>query len=305
MITKNDRTYNFMGIRKFTLAFSLILLLVSIGSLATNGIRFGLDFTGGTLIEVGYEKPASLEQVRATLITAGYKGAIVQHYGSEYDVMIRMQQEGSTLGAEVLAVLQNADSKVDLRRVEYVGPQVGDQLRAQAIVALLLALIAVMIYLAFRFQYKFSIAAVIALVHDVTITAGCFALFGWEFDLTILAAMLAVIGYSLNDTIVVFDRIRENMLDTRKVEVIDIINGSVSQTLSRTIMTSFTTLITLYVLLFAGGEALRGFAAALIIGITIGTYSSIYIAATLLPILKVSKDDLLPAEKITEEFENP
>lgn len=294
-----------MGIRKFTLAFSLILLLVSIGSLATNGIRFGLDFTGGTLIEVGYEKPASLEQVRATLITAGYKGAIVQHYGSEYDVMIRMQQEGSTLGAEVLAVLQNADSKVDLRRVEYVGPQVGDQLRAQAIVALLLALIAVMIYLAFRFQYKFSIAAVIALVHDVTITAGCFALFGWEFDLTILAAMLAVIGYSLNDTIVVFDRIRENMLDTRKVEVIDIINGSVSQTLSRTIMTSFTTLITLYVLLFAGGEALRGFAAALIIGITIGTYSSIYIAATLLPILKVSKDDLLPAEKITEEFENP
>jgi preprotein translocase subunit SecF len=303
---KNNKIYNFMGIRKITFAFSLALLLVALVSFVMDGIRFGLDFTGGTLIEVGYSEPADLQQIRNALASSGFKGAIVQNFGSEKDIMIRMQGEGSNqLGTEVLAALQSGGDKVELRRSEFVGPQVGEQLKSQGLLALVLALLVVMVYLAFRFQVKFAIAAVLALIHDVIITLGFFAFFGWEFDLTVLAALLAVIGYSLNDTIVVFDRIRENMVNMRKVEVIDIINASVSQTLSRTIMTSLTTLITLYALFFTGGEMLRGFSIALIIGITIGTYSSIYIAATFLPLMKLTREDLLPPELEKEEFETP
>lgn len=303
---KNDKIYNFMGLRKIALAMSLSLILVSLFSLVTEGVRFGLDFTGGTLIEAGYEEPVDLQQIRNALEAKNYKGAVVQHFGSERDVMIRMQGEGSSkLGAEVLEVLKADGAQVEMRRSEYVGPQVGDQLKSQGVLAIVLALLVVMVYLAFRFQYKFAIAAVVALIHDVIITLGCFAFFGWEFDLTVLAALLAVIGYSLNDTIVVFDRIRENMVSMRKSGIIEIINASISQTLSRTIMTSLTTLITLYALLFTGGELLRGFSLALIIGVTIGTYSSIYIAATVLPMMKLTREDLLPPELENEEYETP
>lgn len=293
------KTINFMGIRKLTLGISATLVLVSIIALAVNGLKLGLDFTGGTLIEVKYTQPANLNEIRATLQQNAYHDVSVQFFGSEQDVLVRMSESyRADLGDTVLASLQKSaaeGNKVTLQRAEFVGSQVGEDLRDEGGLALLLAIATILVYVAFRFQMKFSLGAVIALVHDVTITLGVFALFQLEFDLTVLAAILAIIGYSLNDTIVVADRIRENLRMMRETEVEEIINVSLTQTLDRTLMTSGTTMIVVLVLLFMGGELIHNFALALTVGIFVGTYSSIYIAANLLMLMNVTREDLVPA----------
>ncbi|MCP5335446.1 MAG: protein translocase subunit SecF [Oceanospirillaceae bacterium] len=293
------KTINFMGIRKLTLGMSATLVLVSIIALAVNGLKLGLDFTGGTLIEVKYTQPANLNEIRATLQQNAYHDVSVQFFGSEQDVLVRMSESyRADLGDTVLASLQKSaaeGNKVTLQRAEFVGSQVGEDLRDEGGLALLLAIATILVYVAFRFQMKFSLGAVIALVHDVTITLGVFALFQLEFDLTVLAAILAIIGYSLNDTIVVADRIRENLRMMRETEVEEIINVSLTQTLDRTLMTSGTTMIVVLVLLFMGGELIHNFALALTVGIFVGTYSSIYIAANLLMLMNVTREDLVPA----------
>jgi preprotein translocase subunit SecF len=298
MITAN-RVYNFMGVRKLALALSAILLLVSIASLAVNGLKFGLDFTGGSLVEVGYEQAVNLEDVRQQLRDSGFPEAVVQTFGSSRDIMIRLQVDHDPqLGEKVLAALRaGAEQNVELRRNEFVGSQVGEELREQGGLGMLLALFMIMIYLAFRFQLKFSLGAVIALVHDVLIVLGVFSLLQIEFDLTVLAAVLAVIGYSLNDTIVVYDRIRENFRVMRKENSIEVMNASLTQTLSRTLMTSLTTLLVLVALFYFGGEMIHSFALALLVGVLVGTYSSIYVAANALVLMQVSREDLIPPEK--------
>lgn len=298
---------NFMGQRKLAALFSALLLLVAIGSLATKQLNWGLDFTGGTLVEVHYSDTASLSEIRQTLDTRGYAGASVVSFGSDKDVLIRLPQGYSdTEGAALLSLLQDtyAGGSVELRRIEFVGPQVGDHLREQGGLAMLLALGLVMLYIGFRFQFKFALGAVMALVHDVLITLGFFSITGMEFDLTVLAALLAVIGYSLNDTIVVADRIRENFRKIRRAEPIEVINISLTETLGRTLVTSLTTLLVLVALGLLGGEIIRGFAIALIVGIVIGTYSSIYVAANLLLLMGVSKEDLMvPVKEGAEQEE--
>ena len=292
---------NFMGVRKFATVFSIALLLISIASLAFQGLNLGLDFTGGTLIEVGYENKADIKQIRETLEGAGYRDVIVQNFGSEQDVLLRMSEAyRANLGDEVLASLQQSSAeKVELRRAEFVGAQVGEELRDQGGLALLLALAVVMLYVAARFQFKFSVGAVVALMHDVIIILGVFSVFQFEFDLTVMAALLAVIGYSLNDTIVVADRIRENFRIIRQMAPLDVINRSLTQTLGRTVVTSLTTLMVLLALLFMGGENIYYFAMALSIGVVVGTYSSIYVSANILLMMEISREDLLPPE--TEE----
>jgi len=289
------KVINFMGQRKIAMAFSALLLLASLGSLVVNQLNWGLDFTGGTLVEVHYSESAELSAIRSTLNSTGYAGAIVVSFGTDRDVLIRMPQGYSdTQGGELLVTLQEAFSgTVELRRIEFVGPQVGDELREQGGLAMLLALGLVMLYIAFRFQIKFAVGAVIALVHDVVITLGFFSIMGYEFDLTVLAAVLAVIGYSLNDTIVVSDRIRENFRKLRKVGPEEIINISLTETLGRTVVTSMTTLLVLVSLALFGGEMIHGFAIALIVGVIVGTYSSIYVAASALMMMGVSKEDLM------------
>jgi preprotein translocase subunit SecF len=289
------KTINFMGQRKLALLFSMVLILISIGSLATRQLNWGLDFTGGTLVEVHYSESANLDAIRTTLGSEGYPGAIVVSFGSDKDVMIRMPKGYSDQqGAELLATLQEAHTgNVELRRIEFVGPQVGDELREQGGLAMLLALGLVMLYIAFRFQFKFAIGAVVALVHDVIITLGFFSVLGLEFDLTVLAALLAVIGYSLNDTIVVSDRIRENFRKLRRSDPAEVVNISLTETLGRTMVTSLTTLLVLLALAIFGGEIIHGFAIALIVGVAVGTYSSIYVAANVLLVLGVSKEDLM------------
>jgi preprotein translocase subunit SecF len=293
----------FMGYRKITFAFSAMLILVSIGSLFMRGINLGIDFTGGTIIEVGYEQPVDLEPIRTTLESAGFRDTVVQHFGTARDVLIRIApQEGeaqSKLGDDVLQSLNQASTsgKVEMRRVEFVGPQVGEDLRDDGGLAVLFALFGILIYVALRFEYRFSLGAIVALIHDVTITVGFFSLFGIEFDLTVLAAILAVIGYSLNDTIVVFDRIRENFRKLRKVGAEEVMNESINETLSRTIVTSLTTLLVLVALFLLGGEIIHSFALALIVGIVVGTYSSIYVASSLVLSMGVSKQDLIPVKK--------
>jgi preprotein translocase subunit SecF len=289
---------NFMGVRKIAAAISIILLVASIGSLAFQGLKLGLDFTGGTLIEVEYESKADIGAIRKTLEGAGYRDVIVQNFGSETDILLRMSEAyRANLGDEVLATLQDSnDEKVELRRAEFVGAQVGEELRDQGGLALLLALAVVMLYVAARFQFKFSVASVVALVHDVVIILGIFSIFQFEFDLTVMAALLAVIGYSLNDTIVVSDRIRENFRVIRQMAPIDVINRSLTQTLGRTVVTSFTTLLVLLALLWIGGENIYYFALALSIGVVVGTYSSIYVAANILLAMEISREDLLPPE---------
>ena len=289
-----DNTLNFMGYRKIAQIASAILLVISIASLSTNGLKLGLDFTGGTLVEVAYDQTADLGNIRSALETAGYNNALVINFGSDQDVLVRLpQSNNSQLGDELLAVLkQGHEGDIDLHRIEYVGPQVGEELREQGGLGLLAALISVMIYVTFRFQFKFSIGAVVALAHDVIIVLGFFSLLRLDFDLTVLAAILAVIGYSLNDTIVVSDRIRENFRIVRKGQPEDIINRSLTQTLGRTLMTSLTTLLVLTSLFVFGGEIIHGFATALIVGVFIGTYSSIFVAANMLLALKLSKEDL-------------
>ena len=289
------KTINFMGQRNLAFLFSGILILLSLGSLATRQLNWGLDFTGGTLVEVNYSDTADLSAVRDVLAKEGYEGAIVVSFGTDRDVLIRLPLGYSDeQGVELLGKLQEAyEGTVELRRIEFVGPQVGDELREQGGLALLLALGLVMLYIGFRFQFKFAVGAVAALIHDVIITLGFFSITGMEFDLTVLAALLAVIGYSLNDTIVVFDRIRENFRKLRRAEPTEVINISVTETLDRTLVTSGTTLLVLIALAVLGGAMIKGFAVALIVGIIIGTYSSIYVAANVLLMLGVSKEDLM------------
>lgn len=302
-----QKIFNFMGPRKLLAAFSGLVLLISVASIAINGLRFGLDFTGGSLVEVGYEQAADLNSIRSQLLDAGFEGAVVQNFGASTDVLIRLgETHDPKLGDKVIEALTADGLEVDLRRNEYVGAQVGEELREQGGLGLLLALAMIMVYLAFRFQFKFSLGAVLALVHDVTIVLGVFSLFQFDFDLTVLAAILAVIGYSLNDTIVVYDRIRENFRIMRVADSVEIMNASLSQTLSRTLVTSLTTVLVLIALFVFGGETIHGFAMALLVGVGVGTYSSVYVAANLLLAMKVSKEDLMPPPKEdTEVDETP
>jgi preprotein translocase subunit SecF len=294
-----EKIYNFMGLRKIAAALSIALLLISIASLAINGLKFGLDFTGGSLIEVGYQQEPDLNGIRDKLQGAGYDDAVVQTFGSPVDILIRMGvAHDPKLGDHVLETLQSGETQeLTLRRNEFVGAQVGEELREQGGLGMLLALFMVMVYVAFRFQLKFSIASVAALAHDVLIVLGFFSLFQFDFDLTVLAAILAVIGYSLNDTIVVSDRIRENFRKLRKGDALEIMNVSLSQTLGRTLVTSLTTLLVLVALAVFGGEMIFGFAVALLVGVCVGTYSSIYVAANVLILMRLSKEDLIPQEK--------
>ena len=288
------KIYNFMGLRKYAVIFSSLLLAVSVWSLYSQGLVLGLDFSGGTQIEVGYEQPADVSELRQQLATAGFENPVVVHFGSETDVLIRLQGEpDQALSEKVLAVLKSSGDQLELRRVDFVGPQIGDELREDGGLGMLAALAVVMLYVAIRFQLKFSIGAVLALVHDVIITLGIFSLARLEFDLTVLAAVLAVVGYSLNDTNVVSDRIRENFRKIRQASPVDVINESLSQTLWRTINTSVTTMLVLSALFFIGGELIHNFAIALMIGVGIGTYSSMYVAASIMLTLNLDREDLL------------
>ena len=300
-LIKQGLQLDFMGRRRFAVRFSAAMLVVSALSLAFRGLAFGIDFTGGTLVEVGYPRAVELEPVRTALRGAGFEGAVVQHFGTANEVLIRIAPRDdvnrSELSNRAFDALRDADPAVEMRRVEFVGPQVGEELTEQGGLAMLIALGAIFLYVMLRFEWKFSAGAVAALFHDVLITLGLFSLLGLEFDLTVLAAILAVIGYSLNDTIVVFDRIRENFRRMRRGTSASIINRSLNQTLARTLMTSLTTLLVLIALFFLGGELIHGFATALIIGVVIGTYSSIYVASTCTLWLGVQKADLMPVRK--------
>ncbi len=301
--------FDFMGKRKLAMAFSIVLIVVSLASLAMRGLVFGIDFTGGTLIEVGYTQDADLEKIRQVLAENDFAEAQVQQFGTPRDILIRLApREGvksSELSDKVFGVLsKQSEGKVELRRVEFVGPQVGDELTEDGALAVLVALMAILMYVAVRFEWRFAVGSVIALVHDVTITLGFFSLFQMEFDLTVLAAVLAVIGYSLNDTIVVFDRIRENFRKIRKGDSEEIINTSLNQTLARTIVTSLTTLIVLLALFVMGGEIIHNFSLALILGIVVGTYSSIYVASSAVLMLGVSKADLMPVQKEGQQIDD-
>ncbi len=294
---------NFVGKQKYALIFSAILLVVSIASIGFQGLKFGIDFTGGTLIELGYEKTADLEDIRSKLTSANYKGTNVQYFGSDTEVLIQLEPQATTSAQLSSSIIRMLGDGLDVRRVEFVGPKVGEELTNDGGLAMLYALIGILIYVAFRFEYRFALGSIAALVHDVIITIGIFSLLQIEFDLTVLAAILAVIGYSLNDTIVVFDRIRENFLSTRHIEAGPIVNEALNQTLSRTLMTSLTTLIVLFALFYLGGEVIHSFAGALIIGVVIGTYSSIYVASSMILALGISKEDMLPSEKEKKEID--
>lgn len=304
-MSKEAKVYNFMGQRKLAAGLSILMLIVALGSMAVNGLQFGLDFTGGTQIEVGYEKPANLQDIRDRLEGAGFEGAVVVFFGEETDVLIRLQRGFEPgLGDEILAALKkDTASEMSVRRVEFVGPQVGEELKNDGGIGMLFALAVVMLYVAMRFQYKFSVGAVAALIHDVIIVLGVFSVFHLDFDLTVLAAVLAVIGYSLNDTIVVFDRIRENFRKLRGETPAEVINGSLTQTLDRTLITSGTTIMVLLALFYFGGEMIHGFATALLIGIFVGTYSSIYVASNVLLSMNISKEDLMPPVKEGEDLD--
>ena len=295
-------SFDFMGKRSIALTISAVLIIVAIGSLVTRGLNFGLDFSGGTLIELGYSQPVDLAQTRESLEQGGIADAVVQHFGTSQDILIRLApkagENDADLSTRVMAVLQKSgEEQIDLRRVEFVGPQVGEELAEDGGLAVLYALICIFIYVFFRFEWRFAVGSVLALFHDVLITLGVFSILQLDFDLTVLAACLAVIGYSLNDTIVVFDRIRENFRKIRKGSSVDVANTSLNQTLSRTLMTSLTTLLVLLALFIVGGEIIHGFATALIIGVVIGTYSSIYVASSAAIMLGVSKADLMPVPK--------
>jgi preprotein translocase subunit SecF len=293
---------NFMSRRKIAMIFSALLIVASIVSLATRGLNFGLDFTGGTLIEVGYPSAPEINGVRSQLSEAGFD-SIVQTFGAASDIVVRIppseaEESSAEISTRVLAALnEGVEGEIEMRRVEFVGPQVGDELAEQGILAVIYALVGVFLYVMFRFQWRFSVGAVIALLHDITITVGIISLVQIQFDLTVVAAILAVVGYSLNDTIVVFDRIRENFPRYRKRSPEEVVNTSINETLSRTLMTSGTTLIVLFALFYFGGEIIHGFAFTLLIGIIVGTYSSIYVASASLLTLGVSKYDLMAVEK--------
>ena len=295
---------DFMSWRKIALSVSIILATVSILSLSLKQLNYGLDFTGGSLVELHYPKEIEVANIRQSLTNAGYEGAQVALFGSTQDVLIKLPGSVSdTLGAEIIQVLRQESSEdIDLRRIEYVGPQIGSELRDDGGLAMLLALGLMMIYITFRFQSRFAGAAVLALIHDVIIVLGIFSLFNLDFDLTVLAALLAVIGYSLNDTIVVSDRIRENLRIQRGSDTEEVINLSLNQMLSRTLITSLTTLLVLMSLYLFGGELIKNFALALILGVVVGTYSSIYIASNALVMMGLTSDHLIVPEKENEEF---
>ncbi len=284
------------------MVFSILLMLIAIGSITTKGLNFGIDFTGGYLIEAGYQNDVNLDVVRTALEEAKFKDAQVQNFGSSKDIIVRIAPREdinkATIGDNILHVLKStSDNEMTMRRVEFVGPQVGDELRDDGGIALLVALGGILIYISIRFQFKSAIGAILALMHDVIITVGVFSILQLEFDLTVLASILAVIGYSLNDTVVVLDRIRETFRSVRKTGAEEILNISINQTLTRTLITSFTTLLVLIALFFYGGEIIHGFATALIVGVIIGTYSSIYIASSTLMVLNIHKQDFLVVAK--------
>jgi preprotein translocase subunit SecF len=303
LLNRFDYKYNFMGIRqrKIAVGISTSLVVISLISLIVQGLVLGLDFTGGTLIELGYKQPVELEEVRTAMHKNGFPDAVVQHFGTTKAVLIRLGQHEQTkenpLSTQILKILQGGGKEVEMRRIEFVGPQVGKELIEGAGLALLYTNLAILLYVALRFEWRLALGAVLALLHDPIIILGVFSVFRLEFDLTVLAAILAVIGYSINDTIVVFDRIRDNFIKLRKQTTTETMNISINQTLSRTVMTSLTTFLVVVILFFFGGELLRGFSLSLIIGIVVGTYSSIYVASAFALLLGVTRADLLPVQK--------
>ncbi|MGI9316291.1 MAG: protein translocase subunit SecF [bacterium] len=326
-ILNNTTTFDFLGKRKIALVLSLILISVSIGAIVAKGLNLGIDFTGGTLVEVGYKDTVDVESVRDALTEGGIEDAVVQYFGTSSDVLIRLPAATSSesvkaaeISSGVMQVLRKpqgenlidqpgvgaqqctrdgttGDCALQMRRVEFVGPQVGDELTNQGGLAMLYALIGILIYVTFRFEWRFAVGSVVALIHDVLITIGVFALFQFEFSLPVLAAVLAVIGYSLNDTIVVYDRIRENFRKMRKSDAMKIMNTSINQTLPRTVLTSLTTLIVVLTLLIFGGEVIRGFSIALFVGVLVGTYSSIFVASPAVLSLGITREDMMPVVK--------
>ena len=297
---------NFMRFRKIAITISLVLFVGSIGSIFTKGLSLGLDFSGGTLVEIQYEDSVDLQEIRGVLRENGYEDFQVVNFGSSLDVLIKIadQPGNSSLGDQIFALLSSNNFEGELKRIEFVGPQIGSELRDQGGLGMLVALGMILLYVAFRFQYKFALGAVAALGHDVVIILGLFSIFAWDFDLSVLAALLAVIGYSLNDSIVVSDRIRENFRSERALGSEDLINLSLNQTLSRTVITSLTTLLVLFALFFFGGEAVRGFSLGLIIGVLIGTYSSLYIVTTILISLNLSQEDMAVPDVEGAEFDD-
>ena len=300
------RTINFMGVRNVAFGVTVLLTVLALFSMFNKGMNYGLDFTGGTLIELTYEKPADLTKVRDELATAGFHDAVVQSFGATTDLLVRMPGDDPLLGNKVAAALGEADSAnpAVIKRVEFVGPQVGEELRDQGGLGMLMALGGIMLYLAFRFQWKFAVGAIVSLVHDVIVTMGILSWFQITFDLTVLAAVLAIIGYSLNDTIVVFDRVRENFRVLRKATLIENINISTTQTLLRTMATSISTLLAIGALMIFGGDNLWGFSIALFVGVLAGTYSSIYIANVVLIWLNLSAEDLIPPAASEKEVDD-
>jgi len=308
MNNQNTIKIDFLSKRHIALVVSIILLVISIGSLATMGLKKGIDFTGGTLVELSFAEPAELDTLRSLLTAADFKGAVVQHFGSSKEVLIRLLPSKAlntaALSNKVLDLVNSKYSQQgELRRAEFVGPQVGEELTEDGGLALLYALICILIYVTFRFEYRFALGSVAALAHDVIITLGFFSVFQFEFDLTVLAAILAVIGYSLNDTIVVFDRVRENFRKLRNCSPSEVVNISLNQTLTRTIVTSLTTLLVVLALFFLGGEIIHDFALALIVGIVVGTYSSVYVASPITLALGISKADLVIVKVDQDELD--
>ena len=297
---------NFMRFRKIAITISLVMFVGSIGSIFMKGLSLGLDFSGGTLVEIQYEDSVDLQEIRGVLSENGYEDFQVVNFGSSLDVLIKIadQPGNSSLGDQIFALLSSNSFEGELKRIEFVGPQIGSELRDQGGLGMLVALGMILLYVAFRFQYKFALGAVAALGHDVVIILGLFSIFAWDFDLSVLAALLAVIGYSLNDSIVVSDRIRENFRSERALGSEDLINLSLNQTLSRTVITSLTTLLVLFALFFFGGDAVRGFSLGLIIGVLIGTYSSLYIVTTILISLNLSQEDMVVPDVEGAEFDD-
>ena len=295
------KTIKFLSARKSTTIMSIILIVVSAFSLMTKGLNLGIDFTGGIQIEISFETAPNIENVRSNLASGGYDDAIVQNSGSSQDLMVRIPPrngvDNKKIGEDVIGMLQASENSVTLKSSEYISAQVGEELTEQGGLAMIFALIMIMIYIVFRFQWKFSIGAVLALIHDVMITLGIFSFFQFTFDLSVLAAILAVVGYSLNDTIVIFDRIRENFRSMRTAQTLDILNSAITQTIKRTIITSSTTLLVLLSLYVFGGSSLEGFSIALIVGVLIGTYSSIFVASTSIFYLDISTTDLIPVKR--------
>jgi preprotein translocase subunit SecF len=305
---KKTTHIDFLGQRRYAALLSAILILASIVMLVIQGLNFGVDFTGGTIVELRYVEAVDLADVRNTLQDSEFRGAIVQYFGAANEILIRLspseELDSSEISTEVMRLLQRGNESIELRRVEFVGAQVGEELTESGGLAMLFALFGILVYVAIRFQTRFSLGAIAALVHDIVLTVGFFAVTQMDFDLSVLAAILAVVGYSLNDTIVVFDRIRENFRKMRKSTPIEVCNASINQTMSRTIITGFTTLLVLFALFFLGGETIHGFAVALIVGVIVGTYSSIYVASPVTLALGVSRQDLMPVEREGEVIDD-